>query len=139
MVTLYPRTGFAARLLDEAGQPYANRETVVLARYGDGEELIHTVATDGEGWLVLQRHLPATSVNLEIRLTEEQDLNPNLTMANFGSMPAHYGQEMLRQTLRGAMLARTPYATVSELKLEEDGENEIGDLVLKVDAEPDGE
>jgi hypothetical protein len=108
---------------------------VILARYGNGEELIHTVATDGEGWLVLQRHLPATSVTLEIRLTEEQELNPNLTMANFGSMPDHYRQEMLRQTLRDAALTRTPHATVSELRLEEDGENEIGDLVLKVDAE----
>lgn len=133
VITLYPRTGFTARLMDEAGQPYTDRETVILARYGNGEELIHTVATDGEGWLVLQRHLPATSVGLEIRLMEEQEPSPNLTMANYGPMPDHYRLEILRHVLRGATLTGTPHTSVKEVTLIADDENDIGEIVLKAE------
>ena len=55
-------------------------------------------------------------------------------MASYGSLPDQHLQVILRHTLHSATLARTPYATLSELKLEEDSENEVGDLVLKVDA-----
>ncbi|MBX3176867.1 MAG: sigma-70 family RNA polymerase sigma factor [Candidatus Hydrogenedentes bacterium] len=128
-VTMYPTADLVARLVDNAGTPIADGEILIHVRFGVGERL-HQVATDEGGWLVLDQALPATVVDIEIRLSPTESDNAQLSMASFGNIPEDMRQRMLSHALAQAARSGSPHAMLNGVTLHAAGDNDLGDLTL---------
>ncbi|HIJ74098.1 MAG TPA: hypothetical protein HPP83_08350 [Candidatus Hydrogenedentes bacterium] len=66
VIVLYPRSGLAAVLVDDAGAPLANAKVHVAIYYGDDQTTYLDTRTDAYGRLDLRGDVPATRIVLAI-------------------------------------------------------------------------
>lgn len=136
IITMYPAATALLRVLDTAGFPLADTKLFLTSVYGAGTQRSIDVTSDAQGWVILRDWLPATVVELHLRLPGESTAEGTIRFVGGNGPPSLAMRErMAALSVEMALEQNTPFVRLDDVALEAGMETDLGEVRLEVSAE----
>ncbi len=132
IITLYPAATVTLRALTGSGAPLSDTELLATVYLPDGTVRSIDVTSDADGWIILRDWLPATVIDLSLRLPGNDTADgQKMFMGGSGAPTVAMRERMAALAVKTAAAQNTPSALLEGVALQAAMETELGDVWLQ--------